>query len=112
MNSAHLVLLDGTYLWGILHLVPLHRDDLLALVLAEPDQPRVVAVLSERVLRLSPAKCAMVESGRRRQNYSPYSQIRISLDFSSHFDFDILRHFLAQALNRLSQLFCKLIRHS
>ena len=44
--DAHLVLLDGTYLRGILHLVPLHRDDLLALVLAEPDQPRVVSVLS------------------------------------------------------------------
>ena len=74
--DGHLVLLDGTYLRGILHLVPLHRDDLLALVLAEPDQPGIVAVLSERVLSLSAAELSVVESGRRSRRQ--YYFIRVS----------------------------------
>ena len=107
-----MVLLDGTYLRGILHLVPLHRDDLLALVLAEPDQPGIVAVLSERVLRLSAAQLSVVESGDYTNGLHIYGGGQVSFEFSSHCDLDLVRHFLAQALNRLSQLFSKLIRHS
>ena len=89
-----LLLLCGTHPRRFPHLVPLHRDDLLVLILAEPDQPRVVPVVSERVLGLSTTEFSVVKSegrrmlicegitGKKAQNY-PHISISMSSDISS-----------------------------
>ena len=75
---------------GLLHLVPLHRDDLLALVLAVPDQPRVVRPVSQGVLRIPPAQFSVVITGKG--GIAPDNKRTLKLKLNLHFDF-VQRHF-------------------